>query len=35
MPLGLFKGMRSYTIGPTDGGVEFTMEEVFQVSWPR
>jgi hypothetical protein len=28
MPLGLFKGVRTYTIGPADGGVEFTMEEV-------
>ena len=35
MPLGLFKGVRTYTIGPTDGGVEFTMEAVFQVFWPR
>lgn len=29
MPLGLFKGVRTYTLTPRDGGVEFTMTEVF------
>ena len=29
MPLGLFKGVRTYTLTPTDGGVEFGMREVF------
>jgi hypothetical protein len=29
MPLGLFKGVRTYTLTPTDGGVEFSMREVF------
>lgn len=29
MPLGLFKGVRTYTLTPTSGGVEFAMREVF------
>jgi hypothetical protein len=29
MPFGLFKGARTYTLTPKDGGVEFTMTEVF------
>ena len=30
MPLGLFKGVRTYTLEPRDdGGTEFSMEEVF------
>ena len=29
MPLGLFKGVRTYTLTPTGGGVEFAMREVF------
>lgn len=29
MPLGLFKGERTYTLTPKDGGVEFSMTEVF------
>ena len=29
MPLGLFKGVRTYTITPTDGGIVFGMREVF------
>ncbi|HWB10762.1 MAG TPA: SRPBCC domain-containing protein [Pirellulales bacterium] len=29
MPLGLFKGVRTYTLTPTDGGVEFAMREAF------
>lgn len=30
MPLGLFKGIRTYTVAPVDEGqTEFTMEEVF------
>jgi len=29
MPLGAFKGVRTFTITPADGGVEFGMEEVF------
>ena len=29
MPLGLFKGERTYTLTPTAGGVEFTMREEF------
>jgi hypothetical protein len=29
MPLGLFKGERTYTLEPTTGGVEFAMREVF------
>ncbi len=30
MPLGLFKGVRTYTLSPVGGGsVEFSMEEVF------
>ncbi len=29
MPLGLFKGERTYTLTPRDGGVEFSMREVF------
>jgi uncharacterized protein YndB with AHSA1/START domain len=29
MPLGLFKGVRTYTLEPVAGGTEFTMEEVF------
>ena len=29
MPLGLFKGERTYTLAPRDGGVEFTMTEVY------
>lgn len=29
MPLGLFRGVRTYTLTPTDGGVEFSMREVF------
>lgn len=29
MPLGLFKGVRTFTLSPTSGGTEFTMEEVY------
>jgi hypothetical protein len=29
MPLGLFKGERTYTLRPHEGGTEFSMEEVF------
>ncbi len=29
MPLGLFKGVRSYTLTPVTGGIEFSMQEVF------
>ncbi len=29
MPLGLFKGVRTYTVTPDNGGTVFTMEEVF------
>jgi hypothetical protein len=29
MPLGLFKGVRTYTLTPKDGGTEFAMSEVF------
>lgn len=29
MPWGLFRGVRTYAVTPQDGGVEFTMEEVF------
>ena len=29
MPLGLFKGVRTFTLTPMDGGTEFTMEEVY------
>ena len=29
MPLGLFRGVRTFTLTPRDGGTEFTMEEVF------
>lgn len=29
MPLGLFKGVRTYTLSPTPEGIEFTMTEVF------
>jgi hypothetical protein len=29
MPLGLFKGVRKYTLTPTDAGTVFTMEEVY------
>ncbi len=29
MPLGLFKGQRTYTLTPKDGGVEFAMREEF------
>jgi hypothetical protein len=29
MPLGLFKGVRTYTLTPRDAGVEFTMREQF------
>jgi len=29
MPLGLFKGVRTYALTPTDGGSVFTMEEVY------
>ncbi len=29
MPLGLFKGVRTYTLTPGDGGVEFAMREEF------
>lgn len=29
MPLRLFKGERTYTLTPKDGGVEFSMTEVF------
>jgi uncharacterized protein YndB with AHSA1/START domain len=29
MPLGLFKGVRTFTLTPRDGAVEFSMEEVF------
>jgi len=29
MPLGLFKGVRTYTLTPRDGGVEFAMQEGF------
>lgn len=29
MPLGLFKGERTFTLTPRDGGVDFAMREVF------
>ncbi len=29
MPLGLFKGVRTFQLTPKDGGVEFSMEEVY------
>ena len=29
MPMGLFKGVRTYTLTPRDGGVEFAMLEEF------
>ena len=29
MPLGLFKGVRTYSLNPTDAGSEFEMEEVY------
>ena len=29
MPFGLFKGVRTYTLTPTGGATEFSMEEVF------
>jgi len=29
MPLGLFKGVRTYTLTPKEGGVEFSMNETF------
>ena len=29
LPLELFKGVRTYTLTPKDGGVEFAMREVF------
>ena len=29
MPLGLFSGVRTFTLTPKDGAVEFTMREVF------
>lgn len=29
MPLGLFKGVRTYSLRPTDAGSEFDMEEVY------
>jgi uncharacterized protein YndB with AHSA1/START domain len=29
MPLGLFKGVRTFQITPKDGGIEFSMEEVY------
>jgi hypothetical protein len=29
MPLGLFKGERTFSLTPRDGGVEFSMTEVF------
>jgi hypothetical protein len=29
MPLGLFRGVRTYTLTPREGGTEFAMEEVF------
>ena len=29
MPLGLFKGVRTFSLTPKGGGVEFTMTEVF------
>ncbi len=29
MPLGLFKGVRTYTLTPKDGGIEFAMREEF------
>jgi uncharacterized protein YndB with AHSA1/START domain len=29
MPLGLFKGQRTFTLTPAGGDVEFTMDEVF------
>lgn len=29
MPLGLFKGVRTYDLIPTEGGTVFTMEEVY------
>jgi uncharacterized protein YndB with AHSA1/START domain len=29
MPLGLFKGVRTYSLSPTDAGSEFEMEEVY------
>ncbi|MCA9559155.1 MAG: SRPBCC domain-containing protein [Myxococcales bacterium] len=29
MPLGLFKGVRTFTLEPADGGTDFAMEEAF------
>ncbi|HEY5890978.1 MAG TPA: SRPBCC domain-containing protein [Acidimicrobiia bacterium] len=29
MPLGLFKGVRTFKLTPRDGGTEFSMEEVY------
>jgi hypothetical protein len=29
MPLGLFRGVRTYTLAPHDGGTRFSMQEVF------
>ena len=29
IPLGLFKGVRTYRLSPADGGTVFTMEEVY------
>ena len=29
MPLGLFKGVRTYTLAPAGGGTQFSMHEVF------
>lgn len=29
MPLGLFRGVRTFTLTPREGGTDFTMEEVF------
>lgn len=29
MPLGLFKGVRTFKLTPSDGGTEFSMEEVY------
>jgi hypothetical protein len=29
MPLGLFKGIRTYSLNPTPGGTDFEMEEVY------
>jgi hypothetical protein len=28
LPLGLFRGVRTFTLAPRDGGTDFTMEEV-------